>query len=160
MQINDKEKEDKMDKIKGKIVAVCRSEKKGTVKKEITEGLLIEDFGLEKDAHSGKWHRQISLLGMESINKMKGKGFKIKHGDFAENLTVEGIVLYQLPLGTKLKVGENVLLEVTQIGKECHQGCEIRKKIGDCVMPREGIFTRVLESGKVKTGDEIEVLSE
>lgn len=160
MQINNKEKEDKMDKIKGKIVAVCRSEKKGTVKIEIDEGLLIENFGLEKDAHSGKWHRQISLLGVESINKMKGKGFKIKHGDFAENLTVKGIVLYQLPLGTKLKVGENVLLEVTQIGKECHQGCEIRKKIGDCVMPREGIFSRVLKSGKVKAGNEIEVLSE
>ena len=135
-------------KIKGKIVAVCRSEKKGTIKNEIAEGLLIEDFGLERDAHSGKWLRQISLLGVESINKMKGKGFKIIYGDFAENLTVEGIVLYQLPLGTKLKVGENVLLEVTQIGKECHHGCEIRKKIGDCVMPREGIFARVLEGGK------------
>jgi len=146
-------------KIKGKIVAVCRSEKKGTIKKEIAEGLLIEDFGLERDAHSGKWHRQISLLGVESINKMKGKGFKIKQGDFAENLTVEGIVLYQLPLGTKLKVGENVLLEVTQIGKECHHGCKIRKKIGDCVMPREGIFARVLEGGKVKASDEIEVVS-
>jgi len=147
-------------KIKGKIVAVCRSEKKGTVKKEIAEGLLIEEFGLERDAHSGKWHRQISLLGVESINKMKGKGFRIKYGDFAENLTVEGIVLYQLPLGTKFKVGENILLEVTQIGKECHQDCEIRKKIGDCVMPREGIFARVLEGGKVKAGDEIEVISE
>ena len=146
-------------KIKGKIVAVCRSEKKGTIKKEIAEGLLIKDFGLERDAHSGKWHRQISLLGVESINKMKGKGFKIIYGDFAENLTVEGIVLYQLPLGIKLKVGENVLLEVTQIGKECHHGCEIRKKIGDCVMPREGIFARVLEGGKVKAGDEIEVVS-
>ncbi|MBU1428087.1 MOSC domain-containing protein [bacterium] len=146
-------------KIKGKIVAVCRSEKKGTVKKEIAKGLLIEDFGLERDAHSGKWHRQISLLGVESINKMKGKGFKIKHGDFAENLTVEGIVLYQLPLETKLKVGENVLLEVTQIGKECHYDCEIRKKIGDCVMPREGIFARVLKGGKVKAGDGIEVVS-
>ena len=146
-------------KIKGKIVAVCRSEKKGTIKKEIAEGLLIKDFGLERDAHSGKWLRQISLLGVESINKMKGKGFKIIYGDFAENLTVEGIVLYQLPLGTKLKVGENVLLEVTQIGKECHHGCEIRKKIGDCVMPREGIFARVLEGGKVKAGDGIEVVS-
>ncbi|MBE3093295.1 MAG: MOSC domain-containing protein [Chloroflexi bacterium] len=145
--------------MKGKIVAVCRSEKKGTIKKEIAEGLLIKDFGLERDAHSGKWLRQISLLGVESINKMKGKGFKIIYGDFAENLTVEGIVLYQLPLGTKLKVGENVLLEVTQIGKECHHGCEIRKKIGDCVMPREGIFARVLEGGKVKAGDEIEVVS-
>jgi len=147
-------------KIKGKILAVCRSEKKGTVKSEIGEGLLIEDFGLKDDAHAGKWHRQISLLGVESIDKMQAKGFKIKYGDFAENLTIEGIVLHQLPLGTKLKVGEDVLLEVTQIGKECHYGCEIRKKIGDCVMPREGIFARVLKGGKVKTGDEIEVLSE
>jgi len=147
-------------KIKGKILAVCRSEKKGTVKSEIGEGLLIEDFGLKDDAHAGKWHRQISLLGVESIDKMQAKGFKIKYGDFAENLTVEGIVLHQLPLGIKLKVGEDVLLEVTQIGKECHYGCEIRKKIGDCVMPREGIFARVLKGGKVKTGDEIEVLSE
>jgi len=160
MQINNKEKEDKVGKIKGKIVAVCRSEKKGTLKKEIAEGLLIEDFGLEKDAHSGKWHRQISLLGIESINKMCDKGYQLSFGDFAENLTVKGLVLYKLPIGTKLKIGEEVLLEVTQIGKKCHYDCEIRKKIGDCVMPREGIFTRVLEGGKVKAGDEIEVLSE
>lgn len=146
-------------KMKGKILAVCRSEKKGTVKSEIGEGLLIENFGLKDDAHAGKWHRQISLLGVESIDKMQSKGFKIKYGDFAENLTIEGIVLHQLPLGTKLKVGENVLLEVTQIGKECHHGCEIRKKIGDCVMPREGIFARVLKGGKVKVGDDIEVLT-
>ena len=146
-------------KMKGKILAVCQSEKKGTVKSEIGEGLLIENFGLKDDAHAGKWHRQISLLGVESIDKMQSKGFKIKYGDFAENLTIEGIVLHQLPLGTKLKVGENVLLEVTQIGKECHHGCEIRKKIGDCVMPREGIFARVLKGGKVKVGDDIEVLT-
>lgn len=145
--------------MKGKILAVCRSEKKGTVKSEIGEGLLVENFGLKDDAHTGKWHRQISLLGVESIDKMQSKGFKIKYGDFAENLTIEGIVLHQLPLGTKLKVGENVLLEVTQIGKECHHDCEIRKKIGDCVMPREGIFARVLKGGKVKVGDDIEVLT-
>jgi len=144
-------------KMKGKILAVCRSEKKGTVKSEIEEGLLIENFGLKDDAHAGKWHRQISLLGVESIDKIQSKGFKIKYGDFAENLTIEGIVLHQLPLGTKLKVGEDVLLEVTQIGKECHHDCEIRKKIGDCVMPREGVFARVLKGGKVKVGDDIEV---
>ena len=146
-------------KMKGKILAVCRSEKRGTVKSEIGEGLLIENFGLKYDAHVGKWHRQISLLGVESIDKMQSKGFKIKYGDFAENLTIEGIVLHQLLLGTKLKVGENVLLEVTQIGKECHSDCEVRKKIGDCVMPREGIFARVLKGGKVKVGDDIEVLT-
>ncbi|HER23452.1 MAG TPA: MOSC domain-containing protein [Candidatus Atribacteria bacterium] len=157
--MNNTKKKYKVEKIKGRVVAVCRSERKGTVKRKITEGLLIKDFGLKEDAHSGKWHRQISLLGIESINKMNEKGIEIKYGDFAENLTVEGIVLNQLSLGTKLKVGENVLLEVTQIGKECHHGCEIRKKIGDCVMPREGIFARVLEGGKVKAGDGIEVVS-
>ena len=145
-------------KIKGRILAVCQSREKGTVKKDIGSGVLIENYGLENDAHAGEWHRQISLLGIESINKMEDKGFEIKFGDFAENLTTENIVLPKLPLGTKLAVGESVLLEVTQIGKECHHNCEIRKKIGDCVMPREGIFARVLKGGKVKTGDCIEVL--
>jgi MOSC domain-containing protein YiiM len=145
-------------KIKGRILAVCQSREKGTVKKEIGSGVLIENYGLENDAHAGKWHRQISLLGIESIDKMKGKGFKIKFGDFAENLTTENIILPELPLGTKLTVGESVLLEVTQIGKKCHHDCEIRKKIGDCVMPREGIFARVLKGGRVKPGDCVEVL--
>ena len=145
-------------KIKGRILAVCQSREKGTVKKDIGSGVLIENYGLENDAHAGEWHRQISLLGIESINKMEDKGFEIKFGDFAENLTTENIILPELPLGTKLAVGESVLLEVTQIGKECHHNCEIRKKIGDCVMPREGIFARVLKGGKVKTGDCIEVL--
>ena len=149
-----------MDKKKrGKILAVCQSKEKGTVKRVVEEGLLIEDFGLKDDAHAGKGQRQVSLLGVESIQKMQDKGFKIQYGDFAENLTVEGIVLYLLPLETKLKIGESILLEVTQIGKECHQGCEIRKKIGDCVMPREGIFARVVKGGKVKAGDSIEVLT-
>ncbi len=145
-------------KIKGRILAVCQSREKGTVKKEMGSGLLKENYGLENDAHAGKWHRQISLLGIESINKMKGNGFEIKFGDFAENLTTENIILPELPLGTKLAVGESVLLEVTQIGKKCHHNCEIREKIGDCVMPREGIFARVLKGGRVKPGDCIEVL--
>jgi len=145
-------------KIKGRILAVCQSREKGTVKKEIGLGVLIENYGLKNDAHAGEWHRQISLLGIESINKMKDKGFEIKFGDFAENLTTENIILPELPLGTKLAVGESVLLEVTQIGKKCHHDCEIRKKIGDCVMPREGIFTRVLKGGRVKPGDCVEVL--
>jgi MOSC domain-containing protein YiiM len=144
-------------KIKGKILAVCQSKKKGTVKKDIGLGVLIENYGLENDAHAGKWHRQISLLGIESIDKMKDNGFKIKFGDFAENLTTENINLPELSLGTKLVVGESVLLEITQIGKECHHNCEIRKKIGDCVMPREGVFARVLKGGEVKTGDCIEI---
>jgi len=147
-------------KMKGKILAVCQSKKKGTRKTEIREGLLIEDFGLKGDAHAGKWHRQISLLGIESINKMRDKGYQLSFGDFAENLTIEGLTLPKLPLGAKLKIGKEVLLEVTQIGKECHYDCEIRKKIGDCVMPREGIFARVLKTGMVKVGDEIEVLKE
>jgi len=145
-------------KIKGEILAVCQSREKGTVKKDIGSGVLIENYGLENDAHAGEWHRQISLLGIESINKMKDKGFEIKFGDFAENLTTENIILPELPIGTKLAVGESVLLEITQIGKKCHHDCEIRKKIGDCVMPREGIFTRVLKGGKVDTGDCVEVL--
>ncbi len=150
-----------MDKKKrGKILAVCQSKEKGTVKRVVEEGLLIEDFGLKDDAHAGKGQRQVSLLGVESIQKMQDKGFKIQYGDFAENLTVEGIILHLLPLETKLKIGESILLEVTQIGKECHQGCEIRKKIGDCVMPREGIFARVVKGGKIKAGDSIEVLTE
>ncbi len=145
-------------KMSGKILAVCLSNKKGVVKKEVGSGIFIEDYGLQDDAHAGKWHRQVSLLGIESIDKMKKKGIDIKFGDFAENLTTEGIVLARLPLGTRLKIGENALLEVTQIGKKCHHDCEIMKKIGDCVMPREGIFTRVLKGGKVNAGDCIEVL--
>jgi len=107
-------------KMKGKILAVCQSKKKGTIKTEIREGLLIEDFGLKGDAHAGKWHRQISLLGIESINKMRDKGYQLSFGDFAENLTIEGLTLPKLPLGTKVKIGKEVLLEITQIGKECH----------------------------------------
>ena len=146
------------EKNRGKILAVCLSEKKGTVKKEIRKGIIIEDFGLESDAHAGKWHRQISILEVGSIDRMKKKGFEIKYGDFAENLIIDGITLHQLSVGTKLKIGENILLEVTQIGKECHNYCEIKKKIGDCIMPREGIFARVLRGGKVEAGDNIEVL--
>ena len=142
----------------GKVLAVCRSRKKGTVKNQIESGILIEGYGLKGDAHSGEWHRQVSLLGIESINKMKKIGLEIEYGDFAENLTTEGIVLAGLSLGTRLKVGERALLEVTQIGKKCHHDCEIKKKIGDCVMPREGIFARVLSGGIVKKGDKIRIL--
>lgn len=145
-------------KMQGKILAVCLSEKKGTVKKNIGSGVFIKNYGLEKDAHGGKWHRQISLLGIESINKMKRKNIEIDFGDFAENLTTVNIVLHKLAPGTKLSIGKNVLLEITQIGKKCHHDCEIRKKIGMCVMPREGIFTRVLRGGRVQTGDIIEII--
>ncbi len=142
----------------GKIVAINISENKGTIKKEVDQGDFLENYGIKGDAHAGNWHRQVSLLGIESIDKMKEKGVEgLTNGMFAENLTTEGICLYELPIGTKLKIGSTVQ-EVTQIGKECHKGCEIKVQVGDCIMPREGIFTKVLVSGVVKKGDSIEVL--
>ena len=140
------------------VTAVNISEKKGVIKHPIDKGYFIVNHGLEGDAHAGNWHRQVSLLGQESIDKMKASGVEgLCSGKFAENLTTEGIVLYEIPVGTKMRIGE-VVLEVTQIGKECHQGCEIRKLVGDCVMPREGIFAKVLEDGYIKAGDKIEIL--
>jgi MOSC domain-containing protein YiiM len=142
----------------GKVIAVNISEKKGVAKKTIEQGLFIEEHGLEGDAHAGKWHRQVSLLAQESIDKMKKSGvLNLSAGKFAENITTEGIVLYELPVGTRLRIGVTIQ-EITQIGKECHGGCEIRRLVGDCVMPREGIFTRVIKGGLIKSGDVIEVL--
>ncbi|WP_028575353.1 MOSC domain-containing protein [Desulfonatronovibrio hydrogenovorans] len=140
-----------------KIVAVCTSPKKGQRKKDIREGRLIREHGLDGDAHAGDWHRQVSLLAMESIDKMRLAGLDVGPGDFAENLTTEGIELYTLALGTRLRIGPEAVGEVTQIGKECHTRCAIYHQAGDCVMPREGIFIRVLTGGQVKTGDEIVV---
>ena len=146
-----------MNKI-GKVLDINISEKKGVIKKPIKEGVFIEDFGLEGDAHAGKWHRQVSLLGIESFNKMKELGIEdLDHGSFAENITTEGIILYELPVGTRLRIGETIQ-EVTQIGKECHTGCAIAKQVGKCVMPKEGIFTKVIKGGVVRPGDIIEVL--
>lgn len=142
----------------GKILAVCISEHKGERKKNIGQGVLIENHGLEGDAHAGDWHRQVSLLAIESIKKMQEKGLDVGPGDFAENLTTEGIDLVSLPIGTKLKIGEQAVGEVTQIGKECHSRCAIYYQSGDCVMPREGIFIRVLKGGPVKVNDSIEVI--
>jgi MOSC domain-containing protein YiiM len=143
-----------------KVIEVNISERKGVVKHPIEKGFFKINHGLEGDAHAGNWHRQVSFLGIESIDKMKVKGARgLTPGIFAENITTEGLVLYELPIGTKLKVGE-VLFEVTQIGKECHSSCEIRKLIGDCVMPREGIFAIVLTEGWIKAGDNIEILGE
>ncbi len=142
-----------------KIIAVNISEVKGVPKHPIAQGYFAEDYGLQGDAHAGKWHRQVSLLGHESIHKMEQLGMEdLAPGSFAENLTTEGITLFELPVGTKLKIG-NVLMEVTQIGKECHAGCSIRQKTGDCVMPREGIFTKVLNGGWVQAGDQILVIA-
>ena len=140
-----------------KVTAVNISEKKGVIKHPIEKGFFKVNHGLEGDAHAGKWHRQVSFLGEESIDKMRATGVEgLCSGKFAENITTEGITLYELPVGTRLKIGE-VVLEVTQIGKECHLGCEIRNLVGDCVMPREGIFARVLTEGYIKAGDDIVV---
>lgn len=144
---------------KVKIIAVSISEQKGVPKKNIPEGMLLEEFGLAGDAHGGKWHRQVSLLALESIQKMQALGLKVHPGSFAENITTEGISLPDLPLGTQLRLGPETLVEVTQIGKECHDRCAIYRLAGDCVMPREGIFVRILKGGPVKPGDPIEVVS-
>jgi len=146
--------------MEAKIKAVCLSEEKGTTKKVIKKGELIENFGLKGDAHAGKWHRQLSLLDESSIDKMRGQGYNLNFGDFAENITTEGLEnLFQLPIGTKLKINGEILLEITQIGKKCHHDCEIMQTIGDCVMPREGIFAVVIKGGEIKAGDKIEIIN-
>lgn len=139
------------------VTAVCISDKKGIQKHQVPEVTLKKGFGIVDDAHAGDWHRQVSLLGEESVDKLRQHFSQLPAGAFAENILTRGLVLYELPVGTKLRVGE-ALLEVTQIGKECHHGCAIRQKTGDCVMPREGIFAAVLEEGTVKAGDEIEIV--
>ncbi|MDR2018785.1 MAG: MOSC domain-containing protein [Syntrophobacterales bacterium] len=143
---------------KGKVVSVNVSDNKGEKKHNIGQCKVIRAFGLENDAHGGFMHRQISLLSAESIEKMRTKGVHVGAGDFAENLTVEGIDLPALPIGTTLRIGESLFVRVTQIGKECHSRCAIFQQVGDCVMPREGIFVEVLNDGTVSVGDEIEVV--
>ena len=143
-----------------KILAVNISEQKKTPKKTVEVGNLIEDFGIEGDAHAGKWHRQVSLLAKESIDKAKGmRTDGLCHGVFAENLTTEGSELHTLPVGTLLQVGEDAVLEITQIGKECHDGCAIKALVGQCIMPKEGVFARVIRGGKVRAGDAIRVMT-
>jgi len=142
--------------MKGKVLAVNVSENKGERKTPVASVTLREGHGIEGDAHAGEWHRQVSLLAMESIAKMQALGLTVGEGDFAENITTEGIDLVNLPLGTKISMGETVL-EVTQIGKECHTRCAIFYQAGDCVMPKEGIFAKVLTGGVVRPGDEVEV---
>lgn len=142
----------------GKIVAVCTSKGKGERKTNVGRGVLIVEHGLEGDGHAGPWHRQVSLLAMESIQKMRDKGLDVGPGDFAENITTEGIDLPSLPVGTRLKIGDKAFGQVTQIGKECHDRCAIYYQAGDCVMPREGIFIRVTEGGEIKVGDAVEVV--
>jgi len=140
------------------IIAVCKSDKKGTKKQDVKEGLLKENFGLVGDAHADCCtHRQVSLLAMESIDKMRALGLDVNPGDFAENLTTEGIDLISLPVGTRMSAGKQVILEVTQIGKECHAGCAIFQQVGKCIMPEEGVFARVIRGGPVRAGDQIKV---
>ncbi|MBW2149084.1 MAG: MOSC domain-containing protein [Deltaproteobacteria bacterium] len=139
------------------VIAVCVSERTGEKKYNAGRGLLLEGRGLEGDAHAGDWHRQVSLLAEESIQKIRDMGLDVGPGDFAENLTTRGIDLVSLPVGARLAVGTQVLLEVTQIGKTCHSRCAIYHQVGDCVMPREGIFARVLKGGYVQTGDAVVV---
>lgn len=140
----------------GKILALCISEKKGTSKQEIPEALFIVNYGIQGDAHAGNWHRQVSLLAFEKIEEFRNKGGIADIGAFGENLVIEGIELSSLPIGTRLAAGE-VELEVTQIGKQCHERCHIYYSVGDCIMPREGIFCRVLRGGLVKSGTIINI---
>ena len=140
-----------------KVLAICTSKHKGTLKEEVKEANFIEDFGIEGDAHAGKWHRQVSLLAFEKIDEFRKKGGDVDFGAFGENLVVEGFELNKLPIGQKLEGGE-VLLEVTQIGKECHDKCAIYYQVGECIMPKNGIFTRVLKGGKVRVGDKCKLI--
>lgn len=141
----------------GKVIAVCISERKGTQKANIHEAKFIEEFGIEKDAHAGNWHRQVSLLSYDKIQEFNERGAGVIDGAFGENLVVEGFDFKHLPVGTKFSCNE-VILEMTQIGKECHSHCEIYKKMGECIMPREGVFARVLQGGVIHEGDEMTII--
>jgi MOSC domain-containing protein YiiM len=145
----------------GTVIAVCRSEKTGTKKEPCGSGLFIEDYGLEGDAHAVRGiARQVSLLAEESIDKMQGKGIELHFGDFAENLTIHGMELFSLPVGTRLRVGGEVVLEISQIGKSCHSGCAIFQAVGSCIMPKEGVFARVIRGGTIGTGNVVEIMKE
>ncbi len=145
--------------IKGRTKAISISEKRGTQKTNVPEAELKTDFGIVGDAHAADWHRQVSLLAVESIDKMIAKGAKVSPGNFAENITTEGIDLLSLTIGSRLRLGKSVELEITQFGKKCHSQCEIFEQVGDCIMPREGIFAKVISPGQIKVGDVIEVIN-
>ncbi len=141
------------------VIAVCKSQEKGTKKKPLNKGVLRQDYGLVGDAHADSaTHRQVSLLATESIDKVRGLGMDLHPGDFAENITTEGIDLVSLSVGNEISIGNEVILEISQIGKECHNKCAIYRQIGRCIMPREGIFSRVIKGGVVRVGDKIKVL--
>ena len=146
--------------MKSRIKAISVSKEKGKQKNNVPEAELKVDCGIVGDAHAGQWHRQISLLAFESIEKMVAMGAKVSPGNFAENITTEGIDLLALSMGSKLKLGDSVELEITQFGKKCHSHCEIFHQVGDCIMPREGIFGKVIAPGHIKVGDAIEVLDD
>lgn len=141
-----------------KIVSIAVSKKKGTRKKVVDQATLIENFGLEDDAHAGDWHRQVSFLSSESIEAANNRGLDVTFGDFAENIATEGIDWLKVPLGTRLQIGDQAEVEVTQIGKECHNKCAIYYKAGDCIMPKEGIFAKVLKGGPIRVNDAIELI--
>ena len=138
-----------------KIVSIATSKKKGTRKATVDEAFLKKEHGLEGDAHAGTWHRQVSFLASEEIEKAREKGLDVSFGDFAENIATTGIDWKNIPVGTRIRLGQNALVEITQIGKECHNRCAIYYKAGDCIMPREGVFARVIEEGTVRCGDPI-----
>ena len=140
----------------GTVIAVCTSPSKGTQKTNVNEAVFIEEYGIKGDAHAGKWHRQVSLLSYDKIQEFRKRGAEVEDGAFWENLVVEGIDFRSLPVGTRLICGD-VVLEITQIGKECHHGCVIFQKMGECIMPREGVFARVIRGGVIRTGDEMKV---
>jgi len=146
--------------IKGKIKAISISEKKGMRKKNVPEAQLKVEHGIVGDAHAGNWHRQISLLSFESISEVVAQGIIVSPGDFAENITTEGIDLKEIKVCDKILLGENTKIEITQIGKKCHSKCEIFKQLGDCIMPRDGLFAKVIKSGSIKVGDKIEVIND
>ena len=141
----------------GKVLAVCSSPEKGTQKTNIHEARFVEDWGIENDAHAGKWHRQVSLLSMERIQEFRDRGADVAFGAFGENLVVSGYDFKSFPVGTRFVCGD-VMLEMTQIGKQCHHGCEIFRKMGDCIMPREGVFCKVLKVGIIREGDSFDIL--
>lgn len=141
----------------GKIVAICKSEKKGTAKKCVEEVNLIDDFGLEGDAHAGKWHRQVSLLELKKIEDFIAQGGNVKFGDFGENIVIEGIEVDKLGIGQRIKINDSIL-EITQIGKQCHTKCEIFYRVGRCIMPIHGVFAKVIKGGRIKIQDMVQIV--
>lgn len=144
----------------GRILSVNVSSKKGTKKEQVGHCRLVKAWGISEDGHAGNWHRQISLLAEKSIQKIRDKGLPVKYGDFAENLSIDGIELHLLPVGTILSIGDEAIVRITQVGKECHERCNIYYQVGDCVMPREGVFAEVLKEGNVQVGDPIKIIED